>query len=154
MTPYSWGTPHGGRFFGKPLRAVSRFSHQDAQTPPFNPVWEKGVGGMRGKGARECRTLLISPKNSTLASWGTPQSAACRPLRTDVRLFQMNQDSGRQKGRGTMRPVLSQLDTITDSTPLPALLPGTPPVRRYSSRDPRLAPGSALQTTVLHPTQR
>jgi len=33
--------------------------------PPLK--WEKGVGGMRGKGARECRTLLISPKNSTLA---------------------------------------------------------------------------------------
>ena len=38
--------------------------------PPFNPVWEKGVGGMRGKGAREYRTLLISPKNSTLARKG------------------------------------------------------------------------------------
>jgi hypothetical protein len=33
---------------------------------PLLPVWEKGVGGMRGKGARECRTSLISPKNSTL----------------------------------------------------------------------------------------
>ena len=74
-----------GRFFGKPLRTISRFSHQDAQTPPsprvkergrgeahrvdvlaspcvpspvsgsrtpklpLLPVWEKGVGGMRGK---------------------------------------------------------------------------------------------------------
>ncbi len=37
---------------------------------PLLPLWEKGVGGMRGKGARECRTLLISPKNSTLASRG------------------------------------------------------------------------------------
>ena len=35
---------------------------------PLLPVWEKGVGGMRGKGARECRTLLISPKHSTLES--------------------------------------------------------------------------------------
>ena len=25
---------HRGRFFGKPLRAISRFSHQNAQTPP------------------------------------------------------------------------------------------------------------------------
>jgi hypothetical protein len=38
--------------------------------PPFNPLWEKGVGGMRGKGARECKTSLISPKNSTLESRG------------------------------------------------------------------------------------
>ena len=78
-------SPHRGRFFGKPLRTISRFSHQDAQTPPsprvkergrgeahrvdvlaspcvpspvsgsrtpklpLLPVWEKGVGGMRGK---------------------------------------------------------------------------------------------------------
>jgi hypothetical protein len=29
---------------------------------------EKGAGGMRGNGARECRTSLISPKNSPLES--------------------------------------------------------------------------------------
>jgi hypothetical protein len=29
-------------------RTLSRFAHQDAQTPPL-PVWEKGVGGMRGQ---------------------------------------------------------------------------------------------------------
>jgi hypothetical protein len=33
---------------------------------PLLPLWEKGVGGMRGKGAQECRTSRISPKNSTL----------------------------------------------------------------------------------------
>ncbi len=32
---------------------------------PLLAVWEKGVGGMRGKGARECRTSLIAPKNSS-----------------------------------------------------------------------------------------
>jgi hypothetical protein len=37
---------------------------------PLLPVWEKGAGGMRGKGARECRTSLISPKNSTLERKG------------------------------------------------------------------------------------
>jgi|GEM_PF-1114159 len=37
---------------------------------PLLPVWEKGAGGMRGNGARECRTSLISPKNSTLERWG------------------------------------------------------------------------------------
>ena len=34
--------------------------------PPFNPVWEKGVGGMRGKGAWECSTSPIAPKNSSV----------------------------------------------------------------------------------------
>ncbi len=33
---------------------------------PLLPLWKKGVGGMRAKGARECRTSLISPKNSPL----------------------------------------------------------------------------------------
>jgi hypothetical protein len=35
---------------------------------PLLPLWEKGVGGMRGKSASECRTSLISPKNSTFES--------------------------------------------------------------------------------------
>jgi hypothetical protein len=35
---------HRGRFFGKPLRAISRFSHQDAQTPPSPLVGEGGWG--------------------------------------------------------------------------------------------------------------
>jgi hypothetical protein len=38
--------------------------------PPFNPVWEKGEGGMRDKGAYECRKSLIFPKNSTPESRG------------------------------------------------------------------------------------
>jgi hypothetical protein len=33
-----------GRFFGKPLRTISRFSHQDAQTPPSPLVGEGGWG--------------------------------------------------------------------------------------------------------------
>jgi hypothetical protein len=60
------GDAHRGRCFGKPLRAISRFRHQDAQPPPsprvgeggrgdegantpnlpLRPVWEKGGGGM------------------------------------------------------------------------------------------------------------
>jgi hypothetical protein len=58
-------SPHRGGFFGKRLRAIFRFSHQDAQTPP-SPLVGEGGRGMRGKSARECRTSLISPKNSTL----------------------------------------------------------------------------------------
>ena len=33
---------------------------------PLLPVWEKGVGGMRGKGAWECSTSPIAPKNSSV----------------------------------------------------------------------------------------
>ena len=33
---------------------------------PLLPLWEKGVGGMRGKSARKCRKPRISHRNSTL----------------------------------------------------------------------------------------
>ncbi len=36
--------PYRGRFFGKPLRAISRFSHQDATPPPSPLVGEGGRG--------------------------------------------------------------------------------------------------------------
>jgi len=32
------------------------------------PVWEQGVGGMRGKSLPECRKPRIAPRNSTLES--------------------------------------------------------------------------------------
>jgi hypothetical protein len=35
---------HRGRFFGKPLRTISCFRHQDAQTPPSPLVGEGGRG--------------------------------------------------------------------------------------------------------------
>ncbi len=38
------GDAHRGRFFGKPLRAIFRFRHQDAQTPPSPLVGEGGRG--------------------------------------------------------------------------------------------------------------
>ena len=44
-----------GRFFDKPLRTISRFSHQDPQTPLSPRV---GEGGMRGK-----RTLQRSSRH-------------------------------------------------------------------------------------------
>ena len=71
-----------GRFLASPC---VRSPISVVRTPklPLLPVWEKGVGGMRGKGARECRTLLISPKNSTLASRGVRGKSApeCRKSR-------------------------------------------------------------------------
>ena len=45
----------GVDFFGKPLRAIARFSHQDAQTPPSPRVGEGGRGdeGQRRTGLRK-----------------------------------------------------------------------------------------------------
>jgi hypothetical protein len=39
-----WEKAYRGRFFGKPLRAIFRFRHQDAQTPPSPRVGEGGWG--------------------------------------------------------------------------------------------------------------
>jgi len=56
-----------GRFLASPC---VRSPISVVRTPklPLLPVWEKGVGGMRGKGARECRKSRISFKKSTLES--------------------------------------------------------------------------------------
>ena len=44
----------GQVFWGSPCVPSPVSSHQNARLPLL-PLWEKGVGGMRGKGARECR---------------------------------------------------------------------------------------------------
>ncbi len=51
------GVAHRGRCFGKPLRAISRFSHQDAQTPPSLLV---GEGGRGYEGQRRMRMENIA----------------------------------------------------------------------------------------------
>ncbi len=43
------GVAHRDRFFGKPLRAISHFSRQDAQPPPSPRV---GAGGREDEGQR------------------------------------------------------------------------------------------------------
>ena len=51
--------PHRVRFFGKPLRAIYRFRHQDAQTPPSPLVGEGGRGdeGQRRTGMQNIAHL-------------------------------------------------------------------------------------------------
>ena len=59
-----------GRFFGSPC-VPSPVSGIRTPNLPLLPVWvERGQGGMRGKGALECRKSLISPKKSTLERQG------------------------------------------------------------------------------------
>ena len=49
---------------------------------PLLPLWEKGVGGMRGKSALESRKSRIAPKKSTLERGSVPPAA---PRRRDAR---------------------------------------------------------------------
>jgi hypothetical protein len=65
-------------FLGKPLHAISRFRHQDAQTPP-SPLVGEGGWGMRGKAPRGCRNARVSSAPGILQNdHGSPWQA-CIP---------------------------------------------------------------------------
>jgi hypothetical protein len=54
------GEAHRGRFFGKPLRTISRFRHQNAQTPPSPLVGEGGWGDEGQKCTGMQKTAYLS----------------------------------------------------------------------------------------------
>jgi hypothetical protein len=54
------GEAHRGRFFGKPLRTISRFRHQNAQTPPSLLVGEGGWGDEGQKCTGMQKTAYLS----------------------------------------------------------------------------------------------
>jgi hypothetical protein len=88
------GVAHRGRFFGKPLRAISHFSHQDAQPPPSPRVGE-GDRGEEGANARgnaanhvsHPRTLPLSGDVRVPRRWGNARRGwaggwdACAPYK-------------------------------------------------------------------------
>ncbi len=53
---------HRGRFFGKPLRAISRFRHQDAQIHPSPRVEE---GGRRDEGQKRSGMQKITQQHTS-----------------------------------------------------------------------------------------
>ena len=80
LTPREGGTssPYRGRFLGG---ACVPYLVLGFRTPklPLLPSWEKGVGGMRGKSARECSKLRIASKNAPLEQRRT--GTLFRPLK-------------------------------------------------------------------------
>jgi hypothetical protein len=56
-----------GGFWGSPY-VSSPVSGSRTLKLTLLPVWEQGVGGMRGKSLPECRTPRIAPRNATLES--------------------------------------------------------------------------------------
>jgi len=56
-----------GGFWGSPY-VSSPVSGSRTLKLTLLPVWEQGVGGMRGKSLPECRKPRIAPRNSTLES--------------------------------------------------------------------------------------
>jgi hypothetical protein len=53
------------QIFGEALAFLLSFRASGRPALPLLPLWEKGAGGKRGKGAQGCRKPLITPKNST-----------------------------------------------------------------------------------------
>jgi len=66
----------------KPLRAIFRFRHQDAQTPPSPRVGEGGRGD-EGQKARECSKPRIAPRTLPLREGCSLPSVRLRPIRAD-----------------------------------------------------------------------
>jgi len=54
---------------------------------PLLPLWEKGVGGMRGQKARECSKPRIAPDNSTLES--PDRVAGAHPHSSDANIAKL-----------------------------------------------------------------
>jgi len=61
----------------KPLRAIVRFRHQDAQTPPSPRVGEGG-GGMRGKRRGNAAHRALLPRTPPLRGEYSPSSVRIR----------------------------------------------------------------------------
>ena len=83
----SWekGAAYRGRFLGKPLRAIFRFRHQDAQTPP-SPLVGEGVerGGDLGRFQALGRVIDMHGYAVTYFGQGLraqPQADPAAPLR-------------------------------------------------------------------------
>ena len=70
----------------KPLRAIFRFRHQDAQTPPSPRVGEGGRGD-EGQKAQECRTPRIALTNAPLDRGNTPHHACASVLSVPIRVL-------------------------------------------------------------------
>jgi hypothetical protein len=110
---------------------------------PLLPLWEKGVGGMRGKGARECKTSLISPKNSTLESRGMKGQRVLRitlPITLEPAWHQSRTipDNGEPRApwvRGRPEPRTKNRGTENHVPPGCAGVPNREP--RTENREPR-----------------
>ena len=80
LTPREGGTssPYRGRFFGGACVPALVLGFRTPNLPLLL-LWEQGVGGMRGKSARECSKLRIAPKNAPLEQRRT--GTLFRPLK-------------------------------------------------------------------------
>ena len=117
--------PYRGRFLGKPRRAIFRFSHQDASTPP-SPLVGEGGRGMRGKrrgNAANCALLL---RTLPLREHRVPRTVA--PLRSHAGSSACPHAVSPHYGGTSPRqvPVSATMPLARQSLPAPVFAPGSP----------------------------
>ena len=102
----------------KPLRAIVRFRHQDAQTPP-SPLVGEGGRGDEGQKARECSTPRIAPKNAPLRGEYSSPSARIRHSGADP--WSIPALKGKARLRGLARAVGLKPSAMQDEARLRGL---------------------------------
>ncbi len=128
--------PCRGGFLGKPLRAISRFRHQDAQTPP-SPLVGEGGRGMRGKRRGNAANRASLSRTPPLRGGCPPPFVRIRHIRVDPCAIPPPQGEARLRGlwrnnySKTMMPSLHSIrlnERRGEKQPLldPRLAPPTP----------------------------
>ena len=128
--------PCRGGFLGKPLRAISRFRHQDAQTPP-SPTRGEGGRGMRGKRRGNAANRASLSRTPPLRGGCPPPFVRIRHIRGDPCAIPPPQGEARLRGlwrnnySKTMMPSLHSIrlnERRGEKQPLldPRLAPPTP----------------------------
>ena len=128
--------PCRGGFLGKPLRAISRFRHQDAQTPP-SPLVGEGGRGKRGKRRGNAANRASLSRTPPLRGGCPPPFVRIRHIRGDPCAIPPPQGEARLRGlwrnnySKTMMPSLHSIrlnERRGEKQPLldPRLAPPTP----------------------------
>ena len=129
--------PCRGGFLGKPLRAISRFRHQDAQTPP-SPLVGEGGRGKRGKRRGNAANRASLSRTPPLRGGCPPPFVRIRHIRGDPCAIPPPQGEARLRGlwrnnySKTMMPSLHSISKLNErrgeKQPLldPRLAPPTP----------------------------
>ncbi len=141
--------PCRGGFLGKPLRAISRFRHQDAQTPP-SPLVGEGGRGKRGKRRGNAANRASLSRTPPLRGGCPPPFVRIRHIRGDPCAIPPPQGEARLRGlwrnnySKTMMPSLHSIRLNERRGEKQPLL------------DPRLAPPHATSRTraldQVHPS--
>ena len=90
-------SPYRGRFFGGACVPALVLGFRTPNLPLLL-LWEQGVGGMRGKSARECSKPRIAPKNAPLEQRSTGALPIRQPVNVSGAVLSTRETSGGADG--------------------------------------------------------